>query len=139
MSEGNVAIVRRGYAAWNRGDFDQISRMVADSFEWREASEVPGAGTQRGRAEFNHYLRSFSHFWHKFEFEPIEIRDAGDRVLAVVTERGRSAHNDIDVSQLFMHVWTLREGKAVRLEGFYDKAAALEAAGLREDGCRTGT
>ena len=60
-------------------------------------------------------------------------------MLAVVTERGRSAHNDIDVSQLFMHVWTLREGKAVRLEGFYDKAAALEAAGLREDGCRTGT
>ena len=38
MSEGNVAIVRRGYAAWNRGDFDQINRMVADSFEWREAS-----------------------------------------------------------------------------------------------------
>ena len=130
MSEENVAIVRRGYEAWNRGDLDKISRMVADSFEWREASEVPGAGTQRGRSEFDHYLRSFSHFWHKFEFEPIEIRDAGDRVLAVVTERGRSAHNGIDVSQLFVHVWTLREGKAVRLEGFYDKAAALEAAGL---------
>ena len=126
MSEENVAIVRRGYEAWNRGDLDQISRMVAESFEWREAAEVPGAGTQRGRAEFDHYLRSFSHFWHEFEFEPIEIRDAGDRVLAVVTERGRSAHNAVDVSQLFMHVW-LREGKAVRLEGFYDKGAAVEA------------
>jgi hypothetical protein len=31
-----------------------------------------------------------------------------------------------------MHVWTLRERKAVRLEGFYDKAAALKAAGLWE-------
>ena len=90
------------------------------------------ARAQRGRAEFDHYLRSFSHFWHKFEFEPIEVRDAGDRVLAIVTERGRSAHNDIEVSQLFIHVWTLREGKAIRLEGFYDKVAALEAAGLLE-------
>jgi uncharacterized protein len=132
VSQENVETVRRGYEAWNRGDLDQIGRMIADSFEWREASEVPGAGTHRGRAEFDHYLRSFSHFWHEFEFEPIEIRAAGDRVLAVVTERGRSAHNDIEVSQLFVHVWTLREGKAVRLEGFYDKAAALETVGLWE-------
>ena len=132
ISKQNVETVRRGYEAWNRGDLDQIGRMIADSFEWREASEVPGAGTHRGRAEFDHYLRSFSHFWKEFEFEPIEIRDAGDRVLAVVTERGRSAYNDIEVSQLFVHVWTLREGKAVRLDGFYDEAAALEAAGLSE-------
>jgi uncharacterized protein len=129
-SQENVETVRRGYEAWNRGDLDQIGRMTADSFEWREASEVPGAGAHRGRAEFDHYLRSFSHFWHKFEFEPIEIRAAGDRVLAVVIERGRSAHNNIEVSQLFVHVWTLREGKAVRLDGFYDKAAALETLGL---------
>jgi hypothetical protein len=31
------------------------------------------------------------------------------------------------------HVWTFREGKVVRLTGGYrERAAALEAAGLRE-------
>jgi ketosteroid isomerase-like protein len=128
----NVDIVRSGYEAWNRGDLDEIGRMTDDSFEWSEAAEVPGAGTRRGRAEFDHYLRSFSRFWRQFEFEPIEIRDLGDRVLAVVIERGRSVHDDVEVSQRFVHLWTLRNGKAVRLEGFYDKAAALEAAGVRE-------
>ena len=130
MSLENVEIVRSGYQAWNRGDLDHIGRVTDEAFEWREASEVPGAGTRRGRAEFDRYLRSFEHFWREFEFEPIEIRDAGDRVLAEVIERGRSASSDIEVSQHFIHVWTLREGKVVRLEGFYDKAAALEAAGL---------
>jgi uncharacterized protein len=132
MSEDNVEIIRRGYEAWNRGDLDQIHRMTDDSFEWREASEVPGAGTRRGRAEFDRYLRSFRHFWREFEFEPLEIRAAGDRVLAVVVERGRGARSDLEVSQRFLHVWTLRDGKAVRLEGFYDEVAALEAAGLRK-------
>jgi|SRR5215211_3027594 len=131
MSETNVEIIRRGYEAWNRGDLDHIRRVTDDSFEWREASEVPGASTRRGRAEFERYLRSFRHFWREFEFEPIEIRDAGDRVLAIVVERGRSARGDLEVSQRFVHVWTLRNGKAVRLEGFYDEGEALEAAGLR--------
>jgi ketosteroid isomerase-like protein len=130
VSQENVEIVRSGYEAWNRGDLDHIGGLTDDSFEWREASEVPGAGTGRGRAEFDRYLRSFEHFWHEFRFEPIEIRDAGDRVLAVVIERGRSAHGDLEVSQRFMHVWTLRRGKAVRLEGFYQEADALKAAGL---------
>ena len=132
MSRENVEIVRMGYEAWNRGDLDQIGRMTDDSFEWREASEVPGAGTRRGRAEFDHYLRSFRRFWREFEIEPIEIRALGDRVLAVVIERARSAHGDLEVSQSFVHLWTLREGKAVRLEGFFEAAAALEAVGLRD-------
>jgi ketosteroid isomerase-like protein len=132
MSKENVRLVRRGYEAWNRGDLDQIRRLTDDSFEWSEASEVPGAGTRRGRAEFDQYLRSFRHFWRQFEVEPIEVRDLGDRVLAIVIERGRSVYNDIEVSQHYVHVWTLRDGKAVRLEGFFDKAAALMAAGQRD-------
>jgi ketosteroid isomerase-like protein len=132
VSQEGVETVRRGYEAWNRGDLDQIARMVDDSFEWHEASEVPGAGTRRGRAEFDHYLRSFRHFWRTFQFEPLEIRALGDHVLAIVIERGRSAHDDVAVSQQFVHLWTLREGKAVKLEGFYDKTAALRAAGWWE-------
>jgi uncharacterized protein len=127
VSRDNVQIVRSGYEAWNRGDLDEIGRLTADSFEWREASEVPGAGVQRGRDQFDHYLRSFRHFWHRFEFEPIELHDLGDRVLAVVIERGRSAHLEVEVSQQFVHMWTLRDGKAVKLEGFYDKQAALQS------------
>jgi uncharacterized protein len=130
VSRENLEIVRRGYEAWNRGDLDEIGRLTDEAFEWREASEVPGADTRRGRAEFDHYLRSFRHFWHTFEFEPIELHDLGDRVVAVVIERGRSAHLDVDVSQQFVHLWTIRDGKAVRLDGFYDIAAALKAAAM---------
>jgi ketosteroid isomerase-like protein len=132
VSRENVAIVRSGYEAWNRGDLDEIARLTDDSFEWHEASEVPGADMRRGRAEFDHYLRSFKNYWSKFEFEPMELRDLGDRVLAVVMERARSAHHDLEVSQVFVHMWTLRDGKAVRLEGFYEKADAIKAAGLRK-------
>jgi uncharacterized protein len=132
VSDYNVEIVRRGYDAWNRGDLDEVRELTDPSFEWHEASQVPGAGMRRGRAAFDRYLRSFRHFWSQFEFELIDIRDAGDRVVVVVVERARAVRSDVEVSQRFVHVWTMRDGKAVRLEGFYDEADALKAAGLSQ-------
>ena len=32
---------------------------------------------------------------------------------------------------VFFHVWTVRGGKIVRHEAFFDKSSALEAAGLK--------
>jgi hypothetical protein len=48
-----------------------------------------------------------------------------------MSARGRGSGVEVEM-QLFA-VWTLREGKVLRLTGGYrDRAEALEAAGLRE-------
>ncbi len=51
-------------------------------------------------------------------------------VLARYTGRGKGSGVDVDTEGA--HVWTLRDGKAVRLEIFADRARALQAVGLAE-------
>ena len=63
-----------------------------------------------------------------------EFIDAGgDLVLVFAREAGRGRGSGAEVvSQPTAHLWTLRNGKAVRLQSYWGRAGALEAAELRE-------
>ena len=49
-------------------------------------------------------------------------------VLSYFRARGRDG---IEITRPFAHVWTLEEGRVVRLDAYADQRAALEAVGLR--------
>jgi ketosteroid isomerase-like protein len=59
--------------------------------------------------------------------------DADDRVVSVLTShvRGRASGIAVELAH-FAAVWTIREGKIVRVALFTTRAEALEAVGLRE-------
>ena len=42
MSQENVEIVRRGYEAFNRGDIEGVTRVLAPDFEYVASGLVPG-------------------------------------------------------------------------------------------------
>jgi ketosteroid isomerase-like protein len=60
-----------------------------------------------------------------------DIRDAGDDVVAFVRMRARGKGSGIEVEARIAHLWTMRDGKGVRVR-VLERDAALEAAGLRE-------
>jgi hypothetical protein len=73
--------------------------------------------------------------WGEFDdprFDVHEFIDAGDRIFAWATLRGRGKQSGAEVSWDVWAVWTVRDGRFVRWETFSDRGAALEAAGLRE-------
>ena len=63
-----------------------------------------------------------------------QIRDAGDgRVLVLAVEHGRGRGSGAEVQAAkTAHLWTLRDGKAVRLDLFLDRERALEVVALSE-------
>jgi ketosteroid isomerase-like protein len=69
-----------------------------------------------------------------FQAEPEEIIDLDDgRLLALVrlSGRGRSSGTPFDVTGA--HLFTpARDGRLLRFEAYFDRAKALEAAGLSE-------
>ena len=83
------------------------------------------------------WFRKMDEIWDGLAFDPIEISalDA-ERVIAVVRTSGRAKASGIDIDQTLTHVWTLREGKAIRFDGYSTKRQALEAAGLSGSRCR---
>jgi hypothetical protein len=133
MSQENVETVRRGYEAFNRGDIDGVVGLLAPDFEYVASGLVPGVGgVYRGAAG----LRGFAEtFWAEFDDPHIEIHeliDAGDQVVASTTMRGHGKQSGAETSWSVCQVWAVRDGSAVRGQGFPSRNDALEAVGLSE-------
>ena len=66
-------------------------------------------------------------------YQPKELIDAGDKVLAFVRVSGRGHASGVEVEADTWAVWTFRDGKRVEWTYFGDdRASALKAVGLQE-------
>ena len=132
MSQENVEIVRRLIEAWDRGDLATALDSIDPDIEAVSALQMDNDGTYRGHAGLAEMLGAF---WAEFESPRIEIEEAipagGDVVLGVRFS-GRGKRSGLEVDMPAWHVWSLREGKAVRWWVLRTKQEALEAVGLRE-------
>jgi ketosteroid isomerase-like protein len=66
------------------------------------------------------------------ELEVDALHDAGNKVVVLVRQNGRSKTAGMPVEMSFAQVWTLRDGKQTRMEMYSDRDEALAAAGLSE-------
>jgi ketosteroid isomerase-like protein len=87
---------------------------------------------RRGVAEIRRDFESNEEIWDEHRVEIEELIDAGDRVVLFQREyqRGRSSGMELVLDAAVLV--DLRDGRIVRLQGYMDRAAALEAAGLRQ-------
>ena len=136
MSQENVELVRRGIEAMNRGDFEGALALAnpPPEFEFVPSGVlIPDlADVQRGPEGFRRLEEAFPANFDDVQFELHELIDAGDRVFGSATLWGRGSHSGAETSWDVWSVWTVRDGRVVRWQGFTDRDAAFEAAGLRE-------
>jgi ketosteroid isomerase-like protein len=136
MSQENVEIVRRAYDALNRGDWDAFFSDAYPDFEVRLARLPVGsgsnAGTLRGREQIQGTLEDYLATFDSMIFEPDQLIEDGDRVVAVVTRRARAKGSSNEMVVQNGHTWTLRDSRLLSMQSFPDPRKALEAAGLSE-------
>jgi len=133
MSQENMEIVRALYEAWNGPDGRRAAlAFIAEDFEWVNPSWAVEPGTRYGHEGWSAAMDSLEGAFHSDRNEPIEFRDLGDRVLCFTTFSATTTSGGVAFTQDEPHLWTLRDGKAVRLEWFHDRREALAAVGLSE-------
>ena len=92
-----------------------------------------GATVFRGHEGVREYLRDLDEAFAEFQIAEIsEIRDLGERVLAVGQLRGRGRDSGAEVESPVAYVVEFKNGRIIRMDDFFDPKEALEAAGLRE-------
>jgi ketosteroid isomerase-like protein len=74
-------------------------------------------------------LDRFSEPWVELTVEPSQVIDLEQRVLVFLRFHAKG-RDGIEVELPLAHLWTLREGLAVRMDAYSDQRQALEAAGL---------
>jgi uncharacterized protein len=132
MSKQNVEIVRRGFDAFNRGDMEAWLDDMDPAVEYCPTKDFPEAGPFKGHDDVRRLVEQMLDAFESFALQPQELIDAGDKVVASVLQTGRGKGSGLFTENRFVYVITLRDGKAVRFDTYYDRRQAFEAAGLEQ-------
>ena len=123
MSQQDLQTVREGYEAFSRKDIPGVLERFDPQIEWTE----PGgggapAGTFRGPGAIAEGVFSLiPPMFDEFNPDPEQFIDAGDHVVVVGRFRGRSKRGVV-LDAPFVHVWTMRNGKAAWFTNYVEQA-----------------
>ena len=128
MSQENVERVKAGFAAHNRGDMDAL----VEFYDPEVVFETLLLGTHHGNEAIRVIYEENQKTLSGYDVVPVELIDAGDKVVAVAQMEGTGPVSQIALDDRFAFVFTLRDGSIVREQAFRNREEALEAAGLSE-------
>ena len=103
--------------------------------EWRGPREFPDlAEPHFGLDGVERYIAKVNEAFEEYRMAPEELIDAGgDQVLVFSREGGRGRGSGAEVqTHPTAHLWTLRDGKAIRMQSYWERSEALDAVGLSE-------
>jgi uncharacterized protein len=127
VQPGNVELVREIIDALNRGDVEAMLAHMDPDFEWRPLEDSPISGTYRGHEDVRRYVEDWLSTFDDLRVELGEPSPIGDQVVFVVRGHGRGHTSGIELHNQFCQVWTLRRGRAVRMEEYATRDQGLAA------------
>ena len=123
--------LRAIFEAFSRGDFDAMVRYLHPDVELRPALQpLEHMGVIRGHTEIREFFEGLG-LWESRRVELEEVIEVGNRLFSVECWHvvGRDG---IKLDFRIVDVYTFEDGLIVRVDGFRDRAEALEAVGLPE-------
>jgi ketosteroid isomerase-like protein len=124
----NLEKLRALYVRWGQGDFSSADfydpGMQTKSFgmgEWIEGENLEEVGA---------VMREWLSTWERpLRVEVEELIQSGDRILALVHWKGRGKGSGVEMEASGAHIWTFRDGRAVRFDVYRDRDEARAALG----------
>jgi ketosteroid isomerase-like protein len=123
MSESNVELARRGYEAVVRGDLGAVRELLDADVKWHAGDPTAEfACHNRDQAiAFMSQARARAAMG-----EPVELIDAGEKVVVVMRRRAEDGKS----TELVANLTTFRDGKVVEMVHYPNPDDARAAAGV---------
>jgi ketosteroid isomerase-like protein len=133
VSQEDLEIVRRVFAAVNREDIETTLALTHPDFE----VAVPPAlsaepDVYRGVEGMRRYWQSFREALDEIRFNAEQTWDAGDAVVVALSVTAKGRQTAIEVEQRPVTVWRTRDGKVLKVTVFTTIADALASVGISE-------
>lgn len=112
--EHNIKLVKEGYEAFAAGDVEAVMNLFDDNIEWIQPGESAISGTYHGKAELGLFIGKLAE--KSTTARPHRFLADGDTV--VMLGETTAGNQTSDAAQVF----TLRNGKTVRVQGYADTA-----------------
>jgi hypothetical protein len=127
--QDNVGLIRRVYTAFEAGDVQTILDSVADDAAWinHGPATIPYAGSRSGKTQILEFFRIIADTTTGGRIIPDTFVAQGDAVVATGRYRATACDTGAEIDTPVVHLFTVRNGKIVRWEGFSDSAKVAEA------------
>jgi ketosteroid isomerase-like protein len=124
-----VSLVRSAIDAYNRRDVEALCELMTPDVDLR-----PPVFALTGRAYVGHegiaeWLRDVEESFASAQIVPIELRDLGDRVLALTEFQVEGHESRLELGSQLGLVCAIRDGRIASWCGFFNHAEAISAAG----------
>src|SRR6187431_2207965 len=108
MSQANVDVIRRGYEHF-RASGEMHGEITTPDFVWDMSNfrGWPEQQTYEGVEGARVFLRDWLEAWDDWEVEVEALHDAGDKVVALVRQHGRSKTSGLPVDMAYGQVFTI--------------------------------
>lgn len=108
----------------------QAHHLIADEIEWWAAGPpdlLPWAGTFRGQDGIRRWFEALRGAVEYDQFDPLELIAQGGSVVEVIRAAGHAKSTGRRFESVIVRIWTIRDGKVVRVRSFYDTYAYVSA------------
>ena len=119
MSQENVEVVRDTLAAFDRGGVEAALEYFDTDIEWLGPPEWLEQHLYQGHDGIRKIAAVWGENFDEYRLDPVEFIDAGDRIVALVYQRGRIKGSADPIEQQIGYVWTVRNGKGVRVQVYF--------------------
>jgi ketosteroid isomerase-like protein len=134
MSQENVEIVREAFESFLGGNQEMTAQLVDPEVEFHgTVGGLQEGQIAHGQSEIDQTFESEDlEAWEERRLEAEEFIDAGDAVVVLLHEYRRGKGSGIELETETAVVVAVSQGRVVRIQGYMDREAALEAVGLSE-------
>jgi ketosteroid isomerase-like protein len=130
MSQENVEIVKRSFDEFKHRRLDSAVDMWDPEGEWIPAMAGSVETKVYRGADTRRYFDDLFEIFSELRIDDLELRDCGDRVLALYTLTVRGHDSGVPIQQLGGTVYMVRGGKIVYGRSYLSQREALNAVGL---------
>ncbi len=130
MSQENVETVRQGFEHFVATG-EPLWAIFDEEVEVHD-HDTMDQGEYRRHAGVVRWLDDWAAAWSGFSMEPEEFLDAGERVVGVFRMKATGRSSGVAVERQDAMVFTVRNGKVVRLDYYNNRAQAVKDVGLAE-------
>ena len=124
-------VIRDGYARFAAGDISGVLEKFDPAIRWSVPETVPLGGTYEGPAATGAFFSRLPELYTELRVTPEQYVETGDTVTVLGRHLGRTrAGRELDVP--FVHVWRLKDGRAVSFTEFFDTARMNALLGADE-------
>jgi ketosteroid isomerase-like protein len=132
MSQQNIASMRAVVEAFNRRDVEGLTALLAKDVEIVPIRAALEGTVYRGPDAVAEWYAAVDESWDELKVAIEEVRDGGERVLALGRIRGRGRDSGAAIDVEAASVGHFRDGLITRLHHYTDRAEAVGAAGLSQ-------